>query len=206
MESFNNWLVLREQSENNTVLAVFDFDGTVANVPEKPSPDDDKHHWDGKDWWGSSASLESPFYDGWVNDEVVSAFKKANSNPETHAILLTGRRSVVAPWVKKVLDNIGLGGVEQHFNGDHRNKSDYIKNKNRYDNFAQSFYRKAQKSFILIAKKNKNLSKSIKTNILKETLKSNVINIKKVIKMAAIQSWIAAEYAKNAENKRQMNF
>lgn len=129
MESFNNWLALREQSENNTVLAVFDFDGTVANVPEKPSPDDDKHHWDGKDWWGSSASLESPFYDGWVNDEVVSAFKKANSNPETHAILLTGRRSVVAPWVKKVLDNIGLGGVEQHFNGDHRNKSDYIKNK-----------------------------------------------------------------------------
>ena len=39
-----------------------------------------------------------------------------------------------------------------------------------------------------VAKKNKNLSKSIKTNILKETLKSNVINIKKIINSASINS------------------
>ena len=39
-----------------------------------------------------------------------------------------------------------------------------------------------------IFKKNKNLSKSIKTNILKETLKSNIVNIKKDINLASINS------------------
>ena len=39
-----------------------------------------------------------------------------------------------------------------------------------------------------ISKKNKNLSKSIKTNILKETLKSNIVNIKKDINFASINS------------------
>lgn len=109
MESFNNWLI-KEQSSKKTVLSVFDFDGTIANVPEKPNPDDEKHHWDGKDWWGSSASLEPPFYDGWVNDEVVNAFKKAKSDPETHAILLTGRRGVNSHAVRNVLRNQDLHG------------------------------------------------------------------------------------------------
>ena len=39
-----------------------------------------------------------------------------------------------------------------------------------------------------IFEKNKDLSKSIKTNILKETLKSNNINIKKNINLASINS------------------
>ena len=37
-----------------------------------------------------------------------------------------------------------------------RNRLNKRKSKNRYDNFAQSFYNKAQKSFIKIAKNKKN--------------------------------------------------
>lgn len=109
MKSFKNWL-LKEESMSKRVLAVFDFDGTIANVPEKPGPNAPRHHWNNKDWWGSEASLEAPFYDGGVNQEVVDAFKAAKSDPETHAILLTGRRGINAHAVRNVLRNQGLVG------------------------------------------------------------------------------------------------
>jgi hypothetical protein len=85
-------------------LVVYDFDGTVANVPERPSK------WEGKDWWGHEDSLSEPHYDGGVNDEVVDSFMKDRADPDTDAILLTGRRGVIAHGVRKVLKNYGLYG------------------------------------------------------------------------------------------------
>ena len=58
------------------------------------------------------------------------------------------------------------------------------KNKNRYDNFAQSFYTKAQKSFIKISKNKKNyfvLDSSLNDNSLEEkifNIVSKYLNIK----------------------------
>jgi hypothetical protein len=93
-------------------LNLFDFDGTVANVPERPQGD--KRGWNGKDWWGSVQSLSSPaeggFYDGSVNDEVVEAFRQAENDPDSDTILLTGRRSVIAHRVRKVLRELNLCG------------------------------------------------------------------------------------------------
>ena len=103
---FKEWLIIEAQ-DMKTQLAVFDFDGTIANVPEKPK---DKIGWSGKDWWGNEASLSHPFYGGDVNKEVVDAFKEAKSDPSTHAIMLTGRRGVIAHGVRKVLRSHGLYG------------------------------------------------------------------------------------------------
>lgn len=103
--NFRVWLENEEKMPaTKKNLVVFDFDGTIANVPERP------YDWSGKDWWGHHDSLSDPYYDGNVNDEVVEAFKKANADPDTHAILLTGRRGVVAPAVRRVLRNNGLHG------------------------------------------------------------------------------------------------
>ena len=58
------------------------------------------------------------------------------------------------------------------------------KNKNRYDNFAQSFYTKAQKSFIKLSKNKKNyfvLNSSLNDNSLEEkifNIVSKYLNIK----------------------------
>lgn len=85
-------------------LVVYDFDATVAQVPERPSS------WHGSDWWGHPDSLSAPHYDGAVNDEVVASFKKDQSDPNTHVILLTGRRGIISHKVRGVLRQHGLYG------------------------------------------------------------------------------------------------
>ena len=97
-----------------TKLEIYDFDGTIANVPERPGQHDDKRGWSGKDWWGSPQSLlpesEGGFYESSVNQEVVDAFKAAKADPNTDAIMLTGRRGIVAPYVRRILRANGLFG------------------------------------------------------------------------------------------------
>lgn len=96
----------RQYIESNpTRLSVFDFDGTIANVPERP-----EQGWNGKDWWGSKDSLTEPFYTGSINPEVVNAFKQARNDPNTIAILLTGRRGVASPYVRNILRQQELYG------------------------------------------------------------------------------------------------
>lgn len=99
---FYKWL--EDKQMNYTRLVVFDFDGTIGNVPERPNG------WGGKDWWGHKDSLSHPHYDGSVNQEVVDAFKEAKADPNAHVLLLTGRRGVIAHEVRKVLRANGLYG------------------------------------------------------------------------------------------------
>ena len=137
-----------------TRLVIFDFDGTLANVPERPTK------WGGKDWWGHPDSLSEPHFDGGMNDEVVSAMHRDQADPNTRVLLLTGRRGVISHRVRDVLrsqglhgrriipdsnkdanrrfqQNLNMGhdsvhpdeetGHEQHFSGDHVTEPDYPK-------------------------------------------------------------------------------
>jgi len=90
-------------------LVVYDFDGTLATVPTKPDKATAKQiGWDGKDWWGSEASLvlESIV----PNEEVISAMKADKLDSSTKVILATGRRGVVAHLVRAFLRSQGLYG------------------------------------------------------------------------------------------------
>lgn len=92
-----------------TKLAIFDFDGTLANSPLKPESQEEKDRmgWNGKDWWGSQASLP----DGVTfNEEVVRAFLEAKADPDTHAVLMTGRRGIISDRVRQLLAGQGLIG------------------------------------------------------------------------------------------------
>ena len=97
---------------SKTRLFVMDFDGTLACVPTKPVGD--KRAWDGKDWWGSKCSLlpksDGGFYEGNVNQMVIDAFNEAKDDPHTISILITGRRSKVATYVRKILRKNNLFG------------------------------------------------------------------------------------------------
>ena len=71
--------------------------------------------------------------------------KKININPinSIHKFILDGIRPNIT-FILKVSSKISQKRLYKR------------RNKNRYDNFAQSFYRKAQKSFLQIAKNKKN--------------------------------------------------
>lgn len=87
---------------------VFDFDGTLAQVEERPeSPEKiEEVGWNGKDWWGSEASLKNIQ----PNEEVFEEFKKAKADPSAHVIILTGRRGVIAHGIRNWLRSQNLYG------------------------------------------------------------------------------------------------
>ena len=114
MLNFSRFLLVQET--NNSLasagkkrICAFDFDGTLANTPAKPETPEAirKSGWDGKDWYGSNISIPDNTQ---FNDEVVAAFKSARQDPETYTLLLTGRRGVIAPKVRKLLQRNDLIG------------------------------------------------------------------------------------------------
>ncbi len=130
MKNFEKWVTLKEQTEK-TRLSVFDFDGTVANVPEKPQAHEPQGDWKGKDWWGSDTSLKSPeeggLYEGGINFEVINAFRAAKADPNTHVIMLTGRRGVVAPYVRAILRKHEIYGKRIIGDKDESRKNSFMK-------------------------------------------------------------------------------
>lgn len=155
------------KNKQYTKLAIFDFDGTLAMVPERPAAHEPQHGWNGKDWWGSHQSLSPPFYNGEMNEEVVEAFKKAKADPSTRSVLMTGRRGYISHAVRNVLQNNNLIGKriippsnakalekhqdfhpqedhpeshEEYYCGDHNYEDDYPKtHKNKPDGSTLSF-------------------------------------------------------------------
>ena len=110
MKTFNEWV----NQLNPKTLSIYDLDDTLALTPKKPLPHEDHKGWNKKDWWGSKESLSHPkdggFFDGKFNDVVLSNFIKDKNNPNVKTIILTGRRSVVAPYVRKTLRDKSLFG------------------------------------------------------------------------------------------------
>lgn len=110
--NFKHWLL----SENmHSKLAIFDFDDTLAQTPKPPE------NWkggeyiapDGKprkssDWWVHPDSLQGSWN---FNDLIVQEFQKARSDPNTHAVLLTGRVGMrTAHIIRGKLRDAGLFG------------------------------------------------------------------------------------------------
>lgn len=111
MMKFREWL--HEAAANGkSKIAIFDFDGTLANSPMKPETPEAKARigWNGKDWWGSDVSLPPTTT---LNSEVVEAFKRAKSDPDTYTALITGRRGIVAQNVRGILQRNDLIGARR---------------------------------------------------------------------------------------------
>ena len=95
-------------------LHIFDFDGTLFRSPERPA------WWKEKGWWGKHESLgppcvpEKPGSDWWV-ESTVSAAKKAISDAESYAVLITGRLAQkFHARVFELLSQVGLHFDETH--------------------------------------------------------------------------------------------
>lgn len=101
---FSDWMESRTMVSR---LAVFDFDKTLANTAEPPPnwPRD-------KDWWDHEESLEPPYFQGF-NPEVLVAFRQAKADPNTNAVLLTGRRGTISLKIRQHLQTAHLYGKRQ---------------------------------------------------------------------------------------------
>lgn len=113
-----------------TKLSVFDFDSTLVNTPLESaetkkmwSDYHDVEKWPYLAWWTRKESLDLDVFDIPVNPEIIRAYKKEKSNPDTMVIMLTGRVSTLEPQVRKILDKYGLtfdkylfkeGGLTEH--------------------------------------------------------------------------------------------
>lgn len=112
---------IKKNTEMKTKLAIFDFDGTLINtaLPETGKVEYEKKTgkpWPHKGWWGQADSLDTSVFDMPVIDSVIADYENEKRNPNTLMVLLTGRRSKLAPNVKKVLDENGLSFDEYHYN------------------------------------------------------------------------------------------
>jgi len=108
IKGFKEWV--SQPRVKKTKLAIFDYDKTLAHTPEAPQKGEQTHSWNGKDWWGSEESLSAPFYNGEMNEEVHQALVAAKSDPLTKTVILTGRRGVVAPFMRGWLQKHNLFG------------------------------------------------------------------------------------------------
>jgi hypothetical protein len=92
-----------------TELHLYDFDGTLFRSPEAPTG------WSGQNWWGHQDSLGRPYVPDvpdaswWIAPTVQSA-RQSIADPQTVAILITGRASsTFARWrVPELLKSQGL--------------------------------------------------------------------------------------------------
>ena len=103
-------------------LAVFDFDGTIFRSPDRPDWWDDAMMAIGykKNWWANAHSLnrpcvpDKPGSDWWIG-KTVQAAKQAISDPNTWAILMTGRADKYFRYrVPELLKQAGLKFDEVH--------------------------------------------------------------------------------------------
>jgi len=96
-------------------LAGFDFDNTLFRSPDRPPG------WD-FEWWANPISLGRPCVpdkpgSDWWNSSIVGEAKKAISDSDTYAIMMTGRIDKRFRWrVPELLKQAGLSFDEVHLN------------------------------------------------------------------------------------------
>ena len=109
--NFRMWL---ENERRITKLAVFDYDGTLAQTPDRPpewkptpyiGPDGRKRS--DTSWWVHPDSLA----DYQFNQTILEEFRKARTHPNTKAVILTGRMGMrTAHLIRGKLRQDGLYG------------------------------------------------------------------------------------------------
>lgn len=89
-------------------FSIYDFDGTLANTIDKPTTTKEAIAigWNGKDWWGSKCSLAEVI----LHSNVIQAFANSRNDPNSHTIMLTGRRGIIAWRVREILREAGFPG------------------------------------------------------------------------------------------------
>ena len=112
-----------------TILNVFDFDGTLMDSP-MPNPGKEKYNeitgkdWPHKGWWGQIDSLK-PFEVQPI-EQTKDFYNKYSTIPNSITILMTNRMAKFEPVVKEKLDGLYVFDYYD-FKNDNREKPERIK-------------------------------------------------------------------------------
>jgi len=112
-------------------LAIFDFDGTLINSPEKeigiPRWERIKgQKYPYKGWWGRKESLDTEVFDIKPFPNILAQLNKERATPDTSVIILSSRMEKLRPEVEKILDMNGIVVDDVILRRGNENKGDVI--------------------------------------------------------------------------------
>jgi len=105
-----------------TRLAVFDFDGTIADTPLPTTENKALYEqktgtkWPHKGWWSRPETLDQAIFDIPLISSVIADYEMEKAREDTMVILLTGRISRLSTHVKTILESKGLTFDGHFFN------------------------------------------------------------------------------------------
>jgi hypothetical protein len=104
-----------------TKIAIFDFDGTIADTPLqeegiKVFEQKTGKKWPHKGWWSKHETLDTEIFDIPLIKSVKEAYDKVKDEDETLRVMLTGRLPFLSKKVEAILDGHGLEFDEHHYN------------------------------------------------------------------------------------------
>ena len=119
-------------------LAIFDFDGTLIDSPEKESG---KLEWEQKTgqpypydgWWGRKESLNTDVFDIKAFPSIKKQLEQEKGIPDTEVVILTARMEKLRPEVEEILNNNNIVADDIILKRGGESKGDVIMNIVKYN-------------------------------------------------------------------------
>lgn len=113
-------LPLMESKKEITKIAIFDFDGTLADTPDR---EDGIPLWEvktgeeypHKGWYSKRESLDSEVFNIKLIESTIRDYMVESKDPNTKVIMLTGRMSNQADQIEELLSKNGVVFEEYHY-------------------------------------------------------------------------------------------
>lgn len=115
-----NGYLLLENKNNITKISIFDFDGTLANTPDKEEgiakwEESTGQKYPHPSWFSKRESLDTNIFEIKLNQSTVMDYVVEHNDPNTLTIMLTGRMPVQKDQVEYILNSRGVIFDEYHY-------------------------------------------------------------------------------------------
>ena len=115
-------VLIMEEKQTINKISIFDFDGTLADTPNK---EDGITLWEAKNnkdyphrgWWGREESLDENTFNVKLIPSTMDDYNKESGGNNTLMVMLTGRLPKLANQVESILSKNGVIFDEYHYKG-----------------------------------------------------------------------------------------
>ena len=115
-------VLIMEEKQTINKISIFDFDGTLADTPNK---EDGITLWEAKNkkdyphrgWWGREESLDENTFNVKLIPSTMVDYNKESEGNNTLMVMLTGRLPKLANQVESILSKNGVIFDEYHYKG-----------------------------------------------------------------------------------------
>jgi hypothetical protein len=115
-------VLIMEEKQTINKISIFDFDGTLADTPNK---EDGITLWEAKNnkdyphrgWWGREESLDENTFNVKLIPSTMDDYNKESEGNNTLMVMLTGRLPKLSNQVESILNKNGVIFDEYHYKG-----------------------------------------------------------------------------------------